>query len=135
VYHKRVMGSALASTASQPGGEVHLYTLETVRWDHVVRSSEGKGNGSIRPADRRMEPCCADIQRCFGLLVPAGKGSQAARAEVEAAILPVNHHTLMLNVRPKHTLGRTFGMTYIVPKHWAFPADFALSHNPPLFFR
>jgi hypothetical protein len=81
-----------------------------------------------------MEPCCADAKR-YCLSIPAGKGSQATRADVKTAKDALNHYTLVLDVRPEHALGRALGMTHIVPKHWAFPANFALSHNPPLFFR
>ena len=81
-----------------------------------------------------MEPGYADAKRRY-LPIPAGKGPQAARADVEAAKDTFDHHTLVLNIGSEHALGRTLGMTHIVPKHWAFPANFALCHNPPLFFR
>jgi hypothetical protein len=134
VYHMRAMGGVLASTPGRPYGEVHFATLETVSWDHSMRSAEGKGNGSIHLFVGRMEPCCVDAEQ-WCLSIPAGEGSQTARADVEAAEHTVNHHTLVLNIRPKHALGRTLRMTHIVPKHWAFPAHLAFSHNPPLFFR
>jgi hypothetical protein len=81
-----------------------------------------------------MEPCFADAKQSC-LSIPAGKGSQAACADVKTTEHALDHHTLVLDIRTKHALGRTLRVTHIVPEHRAFPADFAFSHNPPLFFR
>ena len=60
--------------------------------------------------------------------VLTGQRAQAACADVNAAHLAVDEHSLALNVRAEHAIGRPLGVTDIMSEHRAFTTDFTLSH-------
>lgn len=63
------------------------------------------------------------------LLAQARQRAQAARADINAAHLPVNQHPLAMDVGAEHAIRGTHRVTDVVPERRPFPADFTFCHN------
>lgn len=88
-------------------------------------------NGPIAAsADAQMEPLRQEGVGKLSVLL-ARQRSQAARADVQLARLPGDHHGFVLDIRAEHAIGRPLRVAHVVPEHRAFPADFTLCHDSP----